>query len=72
VAQQMLAEMGKNPGIVQPDIDLQLNKPELFVEVDRNRAADMGVNVDPWPARSRPCSAAVPSRATSATPTSTT
>jgi multidrug efflux pump len=46
VAQQMLAEMGKNPGIVQPDIDLQLNKPELFVEVDRNRAADMGVNVD--------------------------
>ncbi|MDH4392376.1 MAG: efflux RND transporter permease subunit [Aquabacterium sp.] len=46
VSQQMLAEMAKNPGIVQPDIDLQLNKPEIFVEVDRNRAADMGVNVD--------------------------
>ncbi|MBP6902954.1 MAG: efflux RND transporter permease subunit [Burkholderiaceae bacterium] len=46
VAQQMLAEMAKNPGIVQPDIDLQLNKPEIFVEVDRQRAADMGVNVD--------------------------
>ncbi len=46
VAQQMLTEMAKNPGIVQPDIDLQLNKPEIFVEVDRNRAADMGVNVD--------------------------
>jgi multidrug efflux pump len=46
VAQQMLAEMQKNPGIVQPDIDLQLNKPEIFVEVDRNRAADMGVSVD--------------------------
>jgi multidrug efflux pump len=46
VAQQMLAEMAKNPGIVQPDIDLQLNKPEIYVEVDRNRAADMGVNVD--------------------------
>jgi multidrug efflux pump len=46
VAQQMLTEMGKNPGIVQPDIDLQLNKPEIFMEVDRNRAADMGVNVD--------------------------
>ena len=46
VAQQMLAEMAKNPGIVQPDIDLQLNKPEIFVEVDRNRAADMGVSVD--------------------------
>ena len=46
VAQQMLAEMAKNPGIVQPDIDLQLNKPEIFVEVDRQRAADMGVSVD--------------------------
>jgi multidrug efflux pump len=46
VAQQMLAEMAKNPGIVQPDIDLQLNKPEIFMEVDRNRAADMGVSVD--------------------------
>jgi multidrug efflux pump len=46
VAQQLLAEMAKNPGIVQPDIDLQLNKPEIFVEVDRARAADMGVSVD--------------------------
>jgi multidrug efflux pump len=46
VAQAMLAEMQKNPGIVQPDSDLQLNKPELFIEVDRARAADMGVNVD--------------------------
>ncbi len=46
VAQQMLAEMARNPGIVQPDIDLQLNKPEIFMEVDRNRAADMGVSVD--------------------------
>jgi multidrug efflux pump len=46
VAQQFLAEMAKNPGIVQPDIDLQLNKPEIFMEVDRARAADLGVNVD--------------------------
>ncbi|MBL8348865.1 MAG: efflux RND transporter permease subunit [Burkholderiaceae bacterium] len=46
VAQQMLAAMAKNPGIVQPDIDLQLNKPEIFMEVDRQRAADMGVSVD--------------------------
>jgi multidrug efflux pump len=45
-AQAMLAEMAKNPGLVQPDSDLQLNKPELFVEVDRQRAADMGVAVD--------------------------
>jgi multidrug efflux pump len=46
VSQQFLAEMAKNPGFVQPDTDLRLNKPEIFVEVDRARAADMGVNVD--------------------------
>ncbi len=46
VAQQFLAEMAKNPGFVQPDTDLRLNKPEIFVEVDRARAADMGVSVD--------------------------
>ena len=36
----------KNPGFVQPDTDLRLNKPELFIEVDRDRAADAGVAVD--------------------------
>lgn len=46
VAQQMVAEMAKNPGLVQPDIDLRLNKPELFIQVDRDRAADAGVAVD--------------------------
>ena len=45
-AQAMLAEMQKNPGIVQPDSDLQLNKPEIFIDVDRARAADAGVAVD--------------------------
>jgi multidrug efflux pump len=46
VAQQMMAEVAKNPGIVQPDIDLQLNKPEIYMEVDRDRAADAGVSVE--------------------------
>jgi multidrug efflux pump len=46
VGQAMIAEMQKNPGIVQPDSDLQLNKPEIFLDVDRARAADMGVAVD--------------------------
>jgi multidrug efflux pump len=45
-AQALLAEMQKNPGIVQPDSDLQLNKPEIFIDVDRARAADAGVAVD--------------------------
>ena len=46
VAQAFLAEMAKNPGLVAPDIDLRLNKPEIFLEVDRDRAVDAGVNVD--------------------------
>ena len=46
VSQQFLAAMAKNPGFVQPDTDLRLNKPELMLEVNRDRAADMGVPVD--------------------------
>ena len=46
VSQQFMAEMARNPGFVQPDSDLQLNKPEIFMDVDRARAADMGVAVD--------------------------
>ncbi len=44
--QAMMAEIRGNPGLVQPDFDLQLNKPEIFLDVDRARAADMGVAVD--------------------------
>ena len=46
VSQQMLNEMARNPGIVQPDSDLRLNKPEIFIKVDRDRAHDAGVAVD--------------------------
>lgn len=46
VVQQFLGEMAKNPGFTQPDTDLRLNKPEIFLEVDRDRATDAGVNVD--------------------------
>jgi multidrug efflux pump len=46
VSQQFMAEVAKNPGFIQPDSDLQLNKPEIFMDVDRARAADMGVTVD--------------------------
>jgi multidrug efflux pump len=43
---QMLDEIAKNPGIVSPDVDLRLNKPELRIDIDREKAADLGVNVD--------------------------
>jgi multidrug efflux pump len=46
VAREFTQEMAKNPGFVQIDTDLRLNKPELKIEVDRERAADLGVSVD--------------------------
>jgi multidrug efflux pump len=46
VAQQFLAEMANNPGFINPDTDLRLNKPEILMEVDRERAADAGISVD--------------------------
>ncbi len=46
LTQSFMAELAKNPGFVQPDTDLRLNKPEIFMEVDRERAADQGVAVD--------------------------
>ena len=46
VTRQMLDEIAKNPGIVSPDVDLRLNKPELRIEVDREKAADLGVSVE--------------------------
>jgi multidrug efflux pump len=46
VVRSFQEEMAKNPGIVSVDTDLRLNKPEIRMEVDRERAADMGVPVD--------------------------
>jgi multidrug efflux pump len=39
-------EMSKHAGFVQVDTDLRLNKPEIRMDVDRERATDMGVSVD--------------------------
>lgn len=46
VVSKVMAEMAKNPGFVQPDSDLKLNKPELRISVDRNRLAELGIPVD--------------------------
>jgi multidrug efflux pump len=46
MTQAFLTEMAANPGLVQPDTDLRLNKPEIYLEVDRERAADLGVSVE--------------------------
>lgn len=46
VVREFQAALAKNPGFVQVDTDLRLNKPEIRLDVDRERAADMGVSVD--------------------------
>ncbi len=46
VTRQFLDEIAKNPGIIQPDVDLRLNKPELRIDIDREKAADLGVSVE--------------------------
>jgi multidrug efflux pump len=43
---QMMDEIAKNPGFLTPDIDLRLNKPELKIDVNREKAADLGVSVE--------------------------
>ena len=46
VTGQILGELAKNPGLTNVDTDLKLNKPELSIEVKRDKAADLGVPVE--------------------------
>jgi len=46
VTKTLQEEVAKNPGIVSLDVDLRLNKPEISLEVDRERAADLGIPVE--------------------------
>ncbi|MFM7660038.1 MAG: efflux RND transporter permease subunit [Betaproteobacteria bacterium] len=41
-----VAEMQRHPGLQGVDVDLKLNKPEIKIEIDRQRAADAGVQVE--------------------------
>ncbi len=41
-----VAEMQRHPGLQGVDVDLRLNKPEIKIEIDRQRAADAGVQVE--------------------------
>lgn len=41
----ILAEAEQYPGLINLDSDLRLNKPQIDVEVDRERVADMGAGV---------------------------
>jgi len=41
---KLLERVSKIPGLVNVESDLKLNKPQLRIELDRDKAADMGVN----------------------------
>ena len=41
----MLAKMKTMPGVADPDTTLRSGKPEVRLEIDRPRAADLGVSV---------------------------
>jgi multidrug efflux pump len=43
--ERMIAAARKIPGLVNVDTDLKVNKPELTVSYDRDRADDLGVSV---------------------------
>jgi HAE1 family hydrophobic/amphiphilic exporter-1 len=44
-SQALLAYMRSNPGLVDQDTTLRSGKPEVRLEIDRPRAADLGVSV---------------------------
>jgi multidrug efflux pump len=43
--ERLMQKIAENPGIQGPDSDLKLNKPQLKVGLDRDKAAAMGVDV---------------------------
>jgi len=43
---RVLARMEENPGIMDPDSDYKETRPQMRVEIDRARAADLGVSVN--------------------------
>jgi multidrug efflux pump len=46
IVERVMAQAQKNPRLANLETDLRLNKPEIKVQVDRNRAADAGVQVE--------------------------
>jgi multidrug efflux pump subunit AcrB len=42
----MLERIAENPGLINVDSDLKLNKPQLDVIVNRDKVADAGIQVD--------------------------
>ena len=45
MVQRMLQKMAENPNLTNPDSDLKLNKPELKIDVNREKVASVGASV---------------------------
>lgn len=45
-SQKIIAKLEQTPGVADPDSSMVFGKPELRVEIDRQRAADLGVRVN--------------------------
>jgi multidrug efflux pump len=46
VVQNIITDLNKNPGFQAVDTNLRLNRPELNVRIDRDKAADAGVQIE--------------------------
>ncbi|MDO6593511.1 efflux RND transporter permease subunit [Neptuniibacter sp. 1_MG-2023] len=45
ITDQLMAKVHENKGFAQPDSDLKLNKPELQIDVKRDKLSDMNVDI---------------------------
>jgi multidrug efflux pump len=45
IVQKMMAKMQENPNLTNPDTDLKLDKPQLRIDVNRDKVASVGSNV---------------------------
>jgi multidrug efflux pump len=46
IVERLLTRMRDNPNLTNPDTDLKLNKPELKIEVNREKVASVGASVE--------------------------
>ena len=46
MSNQLLAKARESKAIANPDTDLRLNKPQLAVDIDRDKAAALGIDVE--------------------------
>ena len=45
IVRNLIVKMGENPNLTNPDSDLKLNKPELRIDVNREKVASVGASV---------------------------